>query len=150
LLRISDDYDFLKMDLSSRPDEIILRIKLPDFDPSELRAIQTKEQETVFIKVDELIKLQKAGFRRPSDVPPKPQPKDRRTLRERARQKMFRGEPRAIRAIAGVNVHGVVTRDYRFAIRPAFGMPTNGSAKNGADANTASIGTSPNFQRKSS
>jgi hypothetical protein len=47
--------------------------------PSEMRAIQAKQQETGFINVSELIELQKAGFQRPKDVPPKPTPKDRAT-----------------------------------------------------------------------
>jgi hypothetical protein len=96
LLNLSRDYDFISVSLSSQPNEIVVRIQVPDFDPSELRSIQTKQQETGFINVGELMQLQKAGFRRPSDVPPKPQPKDRRTLRERARQRMFQGEPRSI------------------------------------------------------
>lgn len=75
---------------------IIVRIQVPDFDPSELRAIQNKQQETGFINVCELMLLQKAGFNRPSEVPPKPHPHDRRRLRERARQKMFVGEPRSL------------------------------------------------------
>ena len=49
---------------------------------SEMRAIQCKQEETGFITADELMRLQKAGFNRPRDVPPKPQPKDRRILRE--------------------------------------------------------------------
>jgi hypothetical protein len=95
LLRIPEDYDFIKMRIESLPDEIVLRIKVPDFDPSEMRAIQHKQQETGFINVDELIRLQKAGFRRPMDVPPKPTPKGNR-LRERATQRMFIGEPKSI------------------------------------------------------
>jgi hypothetical protein len=59
----------------------------------EMRAIQHKQEETGFITVDELVRLQKAGFNRPREVPPKPQPKDRGILKERARQRMFVGEP---------------------------------------------------------
>lgn len=59
----------------------------------EVRAVQYKQQETGFITVEELMKLQRTGFRRPRDLPPKPQPKDPRILRERARQRMFQGEP---------------------------------------------------------
>lgn len=96
LLRLGDDYDLRSVKIESSPDEIILRVKLPDFDMSELRSVQYKQQETGFITAEELMLLQKAGFRRSSDVPPKPQPKDRRILRERARQKMFQGEPRSM------------------------------------------------------
>jgi hypothetical protein len=96
LLTISEDYDFLKMKISSHPDEIVVRIRVPDFDPSTMRAIQQKQRQTGFVSADELMQLQRAGFRRPSDVPPKPQPKDRSVLRERARQRMFAGEPRSI------------------------------------------------------
>ena len=56
-----------------------------------MRAIQYKQEETGFITADELMRLQNAGFNRPREVPPKPQPKDRRILRERARQRMFVG-----------------------------------------------------------
>ena len=93
LLKLPDDYDFIRVQLSSLPNEVLVSIQFPDFDPSEMRAIQAKQRETGFISVSELIELQKAGFHRPKDVPPKPQPKDRTTLRERARQKMFEGEP---------------------------------------------------------
>jgi len=96
LLRIQDDYDILETSISSVPDGIVFRVRLPGFDIGEVRAIQAKAEETGFIRVDELMKLQKAGYRRPPDVPPKPQPKDRRTLRERARQRMFVGEPRSL------------------------------------------------------
>ena len=96
LQSIAEDYDIISMKIESLPNEIIFRIRLPDFDMGEIRAIQTKAKETGFIKVSELMKLQKAGYHRPVEVPPKPQPKDRRTLRERARQKMFVGEPRSI------------------------------------------------------
>jgi len=58
----------------------------------EVRAIQYKQQETGFITADELIRLQKAGFNRLKEVPPKPQPKSSRILRERAGQRMFEGE----------------------------------------------------------
>lgn len=95
LLRIQEDYDILAMTISAQPDEIVFRVRLPDFDMGEIRAIQTKAEETGFIRVDELMKLQKAGFKRPREVPPKPTPKDRRRLRERAMQRMFTGEPRS-------------------------------------------------------
>ena len=96
LLRIQNDYDILGMSIESLPNEIVFRLRLPDFHMSEIRAIQAKSEETGFIRVDELMKLQKAGYNRPRQVPPKPQPKDRRTLRERAKQRTFVGEPRSI------------------------------------------------------
>jgi len=96
LLRIPEDYDVLDVSITSEADGIIFKIRLPDYDMSELRAVQYKQQETGFITVQDLMKLQKAGFNRPREVPPKPQPKDKRTLRERARQRMFVGEPRSI------------------------------------------------------
>jgi hypothetical protein len=96
LQSIAEDYDIISMRIESLPDEIVFRIRLPDFDMGEIRAIKTKATETGFINVNELMKLQNAGCRRPLEVPPKPQPRDRRTLRERARQKMFVGEPRSL------------------------------------------------------
>jgi len=89
LLSIPEDYDVLGFTLSSEPNVISIRIRLPDFDMGEVRAIQYKEQETGFITADELIKVQRAGYKRPMDVPPKPQPSDRATQRQRARQKAF-------------------------------------------------------------
>ena len=74
----------------------MLHIELPDFDMSELRAVQYKQQETGFITAEELMKLQKAGFEQAIDVPPRPMPKDRRRFKERARQRMFNGEPRLL------------------------------------------------------
>jgi hypothetical protein len=96
LLRIQEDYDVLGATVSSLPNEIVFRVRLPDFDMGEIRAIQARAEETGFIRVDELMKLQKAGFKRPREIPPKPTPKDRRRLRERARLQMFVGEPRSI------------------------------------------------------
>lgn len=96
LLRLTEDYDMVKTTIESTPDEIVLRVRVPNLDMSELRAVQYKQQQTGFITVQELMKLQKAGFNRPLDVPPKPQPKDRRRLKERARQRMFVGEPRSL------------------------------------------------------
>jgi hypothetical protein len=84
------------MSISSLPNEIVFCARLPDFDMGEIRAIQTKAQETGFIRASQLMKLQKAGFKRSLDVPPRPTPKDRRRLKERARQKMFIGEPRSL------------------------------------------------------
>jgi hypothetical protein len=96
LLKIPNDYDILDLSISSEADGITMKIRLPDYDMGEVRAIQAKAQETGFISVNELMQLQKAGFNRPAEVPPKPSPKDRRTLRERARQRMFQGEPRSL------------------------------------------------------
>jgi hypothetical protein len=96
LQSIAEDYDIISMNIQSLPNEIVFRIRLPDFDMGEIRAIKAKATETGFINVSELLKLQKAGYHRPVEVPPKPQPKDSATRRERARQKMFVGEPRSI------------------------------------------------------
>lgn len=90
-MRIQDDYDILRMKIESRPDEILFRVELPDFDMGDMRAIQAKAEQTGFIRIDELMKLQKAGLRRPVEVPPKPTPRDRLTLRERSRERMFLG-----------------------------------------------------------
>jgi len=93
LLSIPEDYDVLGFTLSSEPNVISIRIRLPDFDMGEVRAIQYKQQETGFITADELIKVRRAGYKSPTDVPPRPQPGDRATLRERARQRAFDGHP---------------------------------------------------------
>jgi len=94
LLSISDDYDVLGFTLSSEPNVISIKIRLPDFDMSELRAIQSKQRETGFITVGELMKVQRAGYKQPIAVPPKPQPRDVATLRKRERQRVFSGDPR--------------------------------------------------------
>lgn len=91
LLNLSKDYDFINVSLSSQPNEIVVRIQVPDFDPSEMRAIKEKQTETGFISVNELMQLQKAGFRRPREVAPKPAPKNRREARQRAMQRIFNG-----------------------------------------------------------
>ena len=95
LLALSEDYDLLGMKVEGRPNELVFHIRLPDFDRSEVRAIQYKQQETGFITVDELIKVQRAGFKSTAQVPPKPQPRDRATIRDRAKQKAFGGDSRA-------------------------------------------------------
>jgi hypothetical protein len=95
LMRIREDYDPLSVCISSLPNEIVFRARLPDFDMRELRAIHLKAKETGFIRADELMKLQKPRFKRPSDVTLKPHPNDRRHPKERARRKMFVGEPRS-------------------------------------------------------
>ena len=61
LLRIPEDYDVLGYRLNSDAEGVSIKIKVPDFDMGEMRAIQHKQQETGFITVDELIRLQKAG-----------------------------------------------------------------------------------------
>ena len=96
LLSIQDDYELLGFTLSSESNVISIRIRLPDFDMGEIRAIQHKQQETGFITVDELMKVQRTGYQRPTGVPPKPQPHDNATLRQRARQRAFAGDPRPI------------------------------------------------------
>jgi hypothetical protein len=96
LLRLSQDYDIQTLNIECKANELVLRVKLPAFDMNEVRAVQYKQQETGFITAEELMKLQHAGFQRPNEVPPKPMPKDRRTLRDSAKQRMFQGEPRSI------------------------------------------------------
>ena len=96
LLSIPEDYDVLGFTLSSEPNVVSIKIRLPDFDMGEVRAIQYKQQETGFITVDELIRVQRAGYNSPAQVPPRPQPHDRATLRERARQRAFIGDPRPV------------------------------------------------------
>src|SRR5208283_5197266 len=78
----------------AKPDEIVVHVRLPDCDMSEMRAVKFKQQETGFITVDELMSLQRAGYKRPAAVPPKPQPRDVATLRKRERQQAFAGGPR--------------------------------------------------------
>jgi hypothetical protein len=59
-VRIQENYDILDMKLSSPPNEIVLRIRLPDFDMPELPAIQAKAKETGFIRADELTRRLRA------------------------------------------------------------------------------------------
>jgi len=94
LLALSEDYDLLGMRVEGRPDELVFHIRLPEFDLGEARAIQHKQRETGFITVEELIKVQRAGYKSTAQVPPKPQPRSRATLRERARQRAFYADPR--------------------------------------------------------
>jgi len=91
LLSLPEEYDVLGCIVSSEPNVISVRIRLPEFDMSEVRAIQYKQKETGFITVDELIKVQRAGYNSPNEVPPRPEPRDLGTLRTRARQKAFNG-----------------------------------------------------------
>lgn len=83
LLSIQDDYDVLGFTLTSEPSVISIKIRLPDFDMSELRTIQDKQRETGFITAEELMKVQRAGYKQPATVPPKPLPRDLATLRKR-------------------------------------------------------------------
>jgi hypothetical protein len=56
-----------------------------------MRVIQAKQQETIFITVNELMRLQKAGFDRPRNVPPKPMPKGQGHLEGTHSTKSLRG-----------------------------------------------------------
>ena len=94
LLSLPEDYDVLGFTLSSEANVISIKIRLPDFDMGELRAIQYKQQETGFITVEELIKVQRAGYRQPIAIPPKLQPRDVATLQKKARQRAFAGDPK--------------------------------------------------------
>jgi hypothetical protein len=85
LLSIPDDYDVLGFTLSSEPNVISIKIRLPDFDMGELRAIQFKQEETGFITAEELMRLHRAGFNRPREVPQNLSP----------RTKAFSGKGRA-------------------------------------------------------
>ena len=69
-LSLSDDYDLLGLQIEGRADELVFHVRLPDFDMGEMRAIQYKQQETGFITADELMKVQRAGYKRPAAVPP--------------------------------------------------------------------------------
>jgi len=90
-LSFSDDYDVLGLEIEAKPDELVFHVRVPDFDLNEVRAIKFKQQETGFITVDELMRVQRAGYKRPAGVPPKPQPQDVATLRRRERQQAFAG-----------------------------------------------------------
>jgi hypothetical protein len=90
-LSLSDDYDVLGMEVEAKPEELVFHVRLPDFDMSELRAIQWKQRETGFVTVEELMKVRRAGYRRPAVVPSKPQPQDTETLQKRERQRAFAG-----------------------------------------------------------
>jgi hypothetical protein len=93
-LSLPDDYDLLGLKVEAKADELVFRVRLPDYDMGEIRAIQHKQRETGFITVDELIKVQRAGYKYPAAVPPKPEPHDVATLRKRERQLAFAGGPR--------------------------------------------------------
>jgi hypothetical protein len=93
-LSLSDDYDLKGLVIEAGAGELVFRVRLPDFDMGEMRAIQYKQEETGFITVDELLKIQRAGYQRPTVIPPKPQPQDVATLRKRERQHAFARDPR--------------------------------------------------------
>jgi len=93
-LSLQDDYDLLGLEVEAKADELLFRVRLPDYDMGEMRAIQHKQRETGFITVDELIRVQRAGYKHPAAVPPKPQPHDVATLRKRERRAAFAGGPR--------------------------------------------------------
>jgi len=93
-LSLQDDYDLLGLEVEAKADELLFRVRLPDYDMGEMRAIQHKQRETGFITVDELIRAQRAGYKHPAAVPPKPQPHDAATLRKRERQLAFAGDSR--------------------------------------------------------
>lgn len=93
-LSLSDDYDLLGLEIEGRADELVFHVRLPDYDMGEVRAIQFKQQETGFITADELMKVQRAGYKKPAAVPPKPQPRDVETLRKRERQRASSGGSR--------------------------------------------------------
>ena len=93
-LSLQDDYDLLGLEVEAKADELLFRVRLPDYDMGEMRAIQHKQRETGFITVDELIRVQRAGYKHPAAIPPKPQPHDAATLRKRERQLAFAGDSR--------------------------------------------------------
>ena len=93
LLSVTEDYDVVGYELSSEANTVTITIRLPRWDMDEVRAIQSKQQEIGFITVDELIKVQRAGYKTTTRVPPKPQPNDVATLRKRAKQKAFSAGP---------------------------------------------------------
>jgi hypothetical protein len=93
-LSLSDDYDLRGLVIEAGAGELVFHIRLPDYDMSEMRAIQYKQRETGFITADELMRVKRAGYERPTAVPPKPQPREVATLRKRERQQSFAGGPR--------------------------------------------------------
>ena len=92
-LSLSDDYELLGLKVEAKADELVFRVRLPDFDMGEMRAIQHKQRKTGFITVDELLRLQKAGFNRPREVPPRPEPRNSAAIQERAQQRAFGPNP---------------------------------------------------------
>jgi hypothetical protein len=95
-LSLSNDYDLLGLKVEARADELVFRVRLPDFDMGEMRAIQYRQQETGFITVEELMKVKRAGYGTPREVPPRPEPTDHASIRERARQRAFGPKPYTI------------------------------------------------------
>ena len=94
LLSLQEDYEVLGFTLSAEPDGISIKLRMPSFDMGELRAIQWKQKETGFITVEELMKVQRAGYQRPTHVPAKPEPRDVATLRKQERQRAFADYPK--------------------------------------------------------
>jgi len=92
-LSLSDEYDLLGLNVEAKPNELVFHVRLPDFDMGEMRAIQYKQRETGFITVDELLRLQRAGFNRPREVPVKPEPRDPAAIRKRAKEQAFGPKP---------------------------------------------------------
>jgi hypothetical protein len=92
-LSLSNDYDLMGLKVETRANELVFRVRLPDFDMGEMRAIQFKQQETGFITVEELMKVKRAGYGTPREVPPRPEPRDSAAIRERARQRAFGPKP---------------------------------------------------------
>jgi len=92
-LSLSEEYDLLGLKVEATADELVFRLRLPDFDMGEMRAIRYKQQETGFITADELLQLQKAGFSRSREVPPAPEPRDSATIRERAKRRVLEPKP---------------------------------------------------------
>ena len=85
-LSLTDEYDLLGLKVEATANELVFRLRLPDFDMGEMRAIKDKQRETGFITADELLQLQKAGFSRSREVPPAPEPRDPAAIRERAKR----------------------------------------------------------------
>ena len=79
-LGIAKDYEVLGVSIHSEADGLLLKVRLPDFDASEIRAIRWKQAETGFITAEELMRVQKAGYNRPKEVPLK---------RQSVRQRIF-------------------------------------------------------------
>jgi hypothetical protein len=92
-LSLSDDYDLLGLKFEAGPEELVFRVRLPDFDMGEMRAIQYKQRETGFITVNELMKVKRAGYKTPREVPPRPEPRESAAIRKRERERAFGPKP---------------------------------------------------------
>jgi hypothetical protein len=73
--------------------ENLFRVRLPDFDMGEMRGIQYKQRETGIITADEPLRIRKAGFNRPREVPSRPEPRDPVAIRKRAKERAFGSKP---------------------------------------------------------